>query len=98
MFNEHDADETADHNACAADYYRAGMEKRAPKWVPAKVRLVSEVRGDFPVGHTTAVAAGDHDCECNKWGAVSVVAGDGKSLGLRPAEFEALAWRVNEKA
>lgn len=83
---------------CAADYYRAGMEKRAPKWVPSKVRLESTVRGDFPVGHQTVAAAGDHDCESNKWGAISVKGDDGKMLGLRPAEFEVLDWRVNEKA
>lgn len=83
---------------CAADYYRAGMEKRAPKWVPARVKVASEVRGDFPVGHMTVVAAGDHDCHCNKWGAVSVAASNGKQLGLRPAEFEVLAWQPNEKA
>jgi hypothetical protein len=43
-------------------------------------------------------AAGDHECESNKWGAISVKGSDGKMLGLRPAEFEVLTWRLNEKA
>ncbi len=86
------------HNACAADYYRAGVERRAPKWVPARVKLASVVRGDFPVGHTSVAEAGEHDCDCNKWGAVSVKAGNGKMLGLRPAEFDVVAWKANDKA
>ncbi len=82
---------------CAAEYYRAGLEKRAPKWVPASVRLAAQVRGDFPVAYQTVAAAGDHECESNKWGAISVKGSDGKLLGLRPAEFEVLTWRLNEK-
>lgn len=98
MSNATDEDLSPDHNACAADYYRAGVEQRAPKWVPARVRLASQVRGDFPIGHSSVAEAGDHDCTCNKWGAVSVRAGNGKMLGLRPAEFDVVAWKANEKA
>lgn len=42
--------------------------------------------------------AGEHDCYSNKWGAISVRASNGKLLGIRPTEFEPLAWRENEKA
>lgn len=31
-------------------------------------------------------------------GAISVRASNGKLLGIRPTEFEPLAWRENEKA
>lgn len=85
-----------DHTSCALDYYRSAVERRAPKWVPARVRLASGVRGDFPLSHGTVAHAGEHDCEANQWGAVSVLAADGQRLGLVPAEFDPIAWRVNE--
>ena len=80
----------------ALDYYRACLEKRAPKWVPSRVLLPCQVRGDFPVGHATMAEAGEHDCDSNRWGAVSVRATNGQMLGVRPAEFEPLEWRKNE--
>lgn len=89
---------TPDNNLCALDYYRAAVEDRAPAWVPARILLQQPVRGDFPFGHTTVAEAGEHECECNAWGAVSVRAGNGQQLGIKPAEFEPLAWRPNEQA
>lgn len=88
----HDAMEMAKK---AIDYYRAGLEHRAPQWVPSRVRLCAAVRGDPPLGHASVAEAGEHDCECNQWGAVSVLATDGKMLGIRPSEFEPVAWREN---
>ena len=79
----------------ATEYYRAGLERRPPKWVPAKVRLQTPVRGDSPIGHTSVAGEGVHDCECNRHGAVTVVATDGKRLGLKPSEFEVVEWREN---
>ena len=87
-----------DHAACALDYYRAGLEHRAPKWVPSRVRFPARVRGDYPFGHTTLAEAGDHDCESNRYGALSVIATDGTLLGIKPAEFEPLEWRENTRA
>jgi hypothetical protein len=78
----------------AASYYKAGMLQQPPPWVPATVRVLNEQFGDSPF-RGAGVAAGDHECECNKWGAVSVVARDGKMLGLRLNEFEPLTWREN---
>jgi len=89
---------SVDPLVCAVDYYRAGVEQRAPKWVPAKVRLTAQVRGDFPIGHGTVAEAGVHDCDSNKWGAISIIAGNGKRLGIKPAEFDVVEWRANEKA
>ncbi len=84
--------------ACALDYYSAASQQRAPKWVPARIYLPNTVHGDFPIGHTTVAEAGTHDCQCNKWGAVSVAATNSKSLGVKPAEFQPLTWRRNEQA
>lgn len=80
---------------CALDYYRSGMEHRAPKWVPSRVLLKSPVRGEFPVGHTSLVEAGEHDCESNRFGSISIRAKDGKMLGIKPTEFQPLKWRPN---
>lgn len=82
----------------ALDYYRAGLEQRAPKWVPCRVLLEGPVRGDYPIGHTTLAEAGEHDCESNRYGAISVRATNGKMLGVKPAEFEPLEWRKNDGA
>ena len=94
----------AAHEQCVAigetglDYYRAGLEQRAPKWVPCRVLLEGPVRGDYPIGHTTLAEAGEHDCESNRYGAISVRATNGQMLGVKPAEFEPLEWRKNDGA
>lgn len=79
----------------AVEYYRAGQEQRAPKWVPSKVWLAGPVRGDYPIGHTTIANEGEYDCESNRYGAVSVVAENGQWLGVKPCEFEPVEWREN---
>ena len=86
-----------DGAACALEYYRAAAEDRAPKWVPSRVRLAVLVHGDFPIGHRTIAEAGDHDCDSNRWGAVSVRATNGLMLGIKPREFEPIAWRENKR-
>lgn len=86
------------NEAAALEYYRAGLENRAPLYVPSRVLLPKRVTGDFPIGHSTMAEAGEYDCYSNKWGAISVRASNGKLLGIRPAEFEPIAWRKNEKA
>lgn len=80
----------------AVEYYRAGIEQRAPKWVPARVWLAGPVRGDYPIGHTTIAHEGEYECESNRYGAISVVAENGKRLGVKPAEFDVVAWRENK--
>ena len=81
-------------DARALDYYRAAVEGRAPRWVPSRIRLLATLRGDFPFGHSTVAPAGDYDCECNQWGAVSIRCSNGQGLGVKPAEFEPIAWRA----
>ncbi len=78
----------------AAAYYKAGTLKEAPPFVPARVNVKHEQFGDAPF-YGAGVPAGDHDCQCNKWGAVSVKDRDGKPIGLRLGEFEPIAWREN---
>lgn len=80
----------------AIEYYRAGLEKREPAWVPSRIRLQVNVQGDFPIGHLTVAKAGDHDCYSNRNGAISVIASDGSRLGIKPAEFDPLEWRKND--
>lgn len=65
-----------------------------PPFVPSRVRLHARVHGDFQFAAIFA-NAGEYDCESNRYGAVSVLATDGKMLGVKPAEFEVLAWRDN---
>lgn len=82
------------------DYYRSGMmqrcaEARRPKYVPSRVRLTQRVTGDWPIGHGTQSGPGEYDCDSNQYGAVSIRAEDGKMLGLRPNEFEPIAWAAN---
>ena len=79
----------------AAAYYKAVILKKAPPWVPARVRVLREQFGDVPF-RGAGVAAGEHECQCNRWGAVSVLARDGEGLGLRLDEFEPVAWRENK--
>ena len=78
----------------AVAYYKAAMRREAPPWVPARVRVVHEVFGDGMM-RGAGVAPGEHDCECNRWGAVVVLDRAGTRLGLRPQEFEPVAWREN---
>ena len=78
----------------SAAYFKAGMLKQPPPFVPAKVRVLREQFGDSPfLG--AGVAAGDHDCMCGTYGAVSVLDRAGQGLGLRLDEFEPLEWREN---
>ena len=53
-----------------------------------KIVLLREIRGDWPIGHTTVAEPGVYEPYVNPHGAVSVVASNGKLLGLKPGEFE----------
>lgn len=78
----------------ALDYYRAAFRRERPAYVPATIRLLHDVRGDATIGHRSVARAGEHECECNQFGAVSVRAEDGHMLGIKPAEFEPVTWRA----
>lgn len=80
----------------ALNYYRSGIEKVKPKYVPCRVRLYDVVCGDGPFSGTRA-PAGDYDCKSNQWGAVSITASNGLMLGLRLIEFEPISWQENDK-
>lgn len=84
------------HQAKELDYLRAAREDRKPAWVPARVWLAGPVRGDYPIGHRTIAHEGEYECQSNRYGAVSVRAENGQWLGVKPAEFEVVAWRENK--
>lgn len=86
--------ETMTDTEKALAYYKSGMLHEAPPYVPARVTLHSRVRGDGPFAATFA-DAGEHDCDSNRWGAISVRATNGQMLGVKPAEFDVVAWRSN---
>jgi hypothetical protein len=77
------------------EFLRACRERREPRFVPSRIRLAVAVRGDFPIGHETQAQAGEHDCESNRYGALCVVASNGQRLGIKPGEYEPVAWREN---
>jgi hypothetical protein len=87
-------DDVTDEQKALA-YYKSAVEQVAPPWVPVRVRVLRQVFGDPPF-RGAGVAPGDHDCTCNTWGAVAVLDRAGQLLGLRPAEFEPIAWRENK--
>ncbi len=57
-----------------------------------KVRLPRDVHGDAPVFHKTFAPAGDYQAFWNPYGAVSVIATNGRKLGVKPDEFQ---WLTN---
>lgn len=63
--------------------------------VPMLVRLHETIRGDFPF-HKTVAGPGEYPCQVNPHGAVSVLADNGRPLGLKPGEYEVLAWKGEE--
>jgi hypothetical protein len=76
------------------EYYKAATLRVAPPFVPSRVLLLCRVRGDGPFAATQA-GPGEADCESNRWGAISVRADNGEMLGVKPAEFQPVAWREN---
>ena len=78
----------------ALSYFNACWLRERPEFVPCRIKLEADVHGDFPSDSTVA-KAGEHDCDCNQWGAVSVRASNGKMLGIKPKEFSILKFRPN---
>jgi hypothetical protein len=91
----HDIAQLLEEGVRALEYYQAIAQQRAPKWVPARVYLPDAVRGDGLGGADDVVDAGEHDCQSNQWGAVSVEVSKGRRLGVRLYEFEVVAWVLN---
>lgn len=84
--------------ACAVDYFSASHFHRMPEWLPCRINLPQRVTGDFPIGHDTIAEAGEHDCDSNTYGAMSVRAANGRMLGIKPSECQIIGWRRNEKS
>ena len=77
-----------------AEYYKAGAEHRMPEWIPSKIVISREVRGDM-IFASTRVGPGVHECTCNGWGAISVKAENGKMLGIKWDECEIVELTAN---
>ncbi len=63
--------------------------------VPRRIRLLTAVRADLPGPlHSPEIAlAGQiYEAYCNRYGAVSAILADGSLLGVKPDEFEIVAW------
>ena len=56
--------------------------------LPRQVFLPHGVCGDWPFGHTTRRGGGNALAFSNPQGALSVIADDGKLLGIKPGEFQ----------
>lgn len=78
----------------SSNYYQNAAMHKKPDYVPSVVRIVIAVHGDGPC-YNTQVNPGLHECKSNINGAVSVVATNGKMLGLKLDEFTPVSWRDN---
>ena len=66
-----------------------------------KIVLTETVCGDFPF-HETQAPAGSYEAHCDRYGAVSVEATNGRLLGIKPHEYccpelEQEGWRKDEE-
>lgn len=68
-----------------------------PKFVPGRILLQDDVRSEAPFIFKGVAKAGEHTCTSNQWGAISVVADDGKEIGVRPNECVVLEMVENAK-
>lgn len=96
--NSHIDDVALEHLTKSLEYYRARLERSEPKWVPSRVRLKTDVRVDLPFGAPLIAYAGEHDCDADRYGAIRVIARNGKRISVWPIEFDPLEWRENEVA
>jgi len=63
--------------------------------VPRRIRLLTGVRPVALVAQQSpeiARAGQIYDAYCNRYGAVSAILADGSLLGVKPGEFEIIAW------
>ena len=91
----------AGDDAKALAYYKCAAQQSSglfvpPPFVPSRILVTQTVSSDIPgMGWSMRVTPGEHECESNKWGAVSVRASNGKLLGIKPSEFEVIEWVEN---
>jgi hypothetical protein len=61
--------------------------------VPRRVLMTKTARSDIPLPRPLVATAGkEYDCWVNSHGAVAVIVGPYDSLGVKPDEFEVVAW------
>ncbi len=79
----------------AAEYYKAGLRRALPPFIPKRVTILLTARGDGPWS-STMVVPGEYECSSNRYGAISVKAtNNGRNLGIKPTEFEVVEWMPN---
>jgi len=66
-----------------------------PVTLPEFIYLPRPVAGDWPIGHTTVAGVGIHRVFKNAHGARSVLAANGRMLGIKPEECEDLGLGMN---
>lgn len=84
----------------------SALRERGPGYpwgdrVPRRIRLLTAVRADLPgPRHSPEIArVGQvYDAYCNRHGAVSAILADGSLLGVKPDEFEIVAWHGEPEA
>lgn len=83
----------------ALNYYKAAVLKIRPDFVPDQILIITNVQSDRPAftpdDRLCIVFSGMHSCESNQYGAISVRAANGQMLGIKPDEFEIIAWKPN---
>ena len=78
----------------ALDYYKSGVLRKMPQYVPALIEIYRTVRGEIPTGPRVIAKPGEYQAFSNPWGAVHVETPNGK-LGVKPKEFEVVEWKEN---
>lgn len=91
--------EQIEHLEHERDYWKLMFIHRGkpyiPKWIPAYIRTGDKVHGDGPWASTRA-EPGVRPVECNRFGAMSVKATNGRMLGVKPGEVEEfVSWKIN---
>jgi hypothetical protein len=84
---------------CLQEIYQGRAQVSEPtKPIPIRVRMRETVRPDFPFlldpknRGMVAMRGEEFPCAVNPHGAVSVVFPSGEKLGVKPDEFDVIAW------
>jgi hypothetical protein len=74
-----------------------GSSPFRPRYVPGRIRIDREVRSEMPAIFSGVARPGEYDCSSNQWGAISVIADNGKEIGIRPSECVVISMTKNQK-
>jgi hypothetical protein len=85
-----------------SEHYPASWNQK----VPRRVRMAKTVTSELPpivlvsqgLSRLAAIGGREYDVWCNSHGAVTAILEGGELLGLRPYEFEIIAWHGEAKS